>query len=213
MRRDGLMRRMSSLGAVVGLGVVLPFALAAPAHAQSALSVDKDHEGNFARGGQGVYAITLTNSSADPTGLLDVTDNLPTGLTATGLGGLLASFCDITNGGATVHCGEGLHFNAAGTATLEVTVDIADDAPCSVSNTVTVVETQTGGETFTHSASDPTAITGGDCDGGNGGGGGSILPVTLNGVIPMFNNITTNSNIDSPGASNTSDQTFGLNAP
>ncbi|MFE5481771.1 hypothetical protein [Streptomyces sp. NPDC056527] len=32
-------------------------------------------------------------------------------------------------------------------------------------------------------------------------------------VIPMFNNISTNSNINSPGASSTSRQTFGLNAP
>ncbi|WP_329571966.1 hypothetical protein [Streptomyces sp. NBC_01361] len=209
---------MSALGTVVGLGVALPFALAAPAHAQSNLSVAKSHEGNFARGGQGVYTITLTNSSDDLTGLLDVTDNLPTGVRATALGGLLAQFCDITNGGTTVHCGKGLHFRAKGSATLDVTVNIAADAPCSVSNTVTVIETETeeqGGETFTHSASDPTTITGGDCDGGGGGGGGggSILPINLNGVIPMFNNITTNSNIDSPGASNNSHQAFGLNAP
>lgn len=212
MKRHGLKRRMSALGTVVGLGVALPFALSAPAHAQSTLTVDKSHEGNFARGGQGLYTITLTSGSE--TGRLDITDNLPTGVTATNLGGLLGDFCELTNGGATVHCGDGLFFNAAGSATLDVTVNIADDAPCSVSNTVTVIETEAqGGETFTHSASDPTTITGGDCDGGNGGGGGSILPINLNGVIPMFNNITTNSNIDSPGASNNSRQTFGLNAP
>ncbi|MCX4644227.1 MULTISPECIES: hypothetical protein [unclassified Streptomyces] len=207
---------MSALGTVVGLGVALPFALAAPAHAQSNLSVAKSHEGNFARGGQGVYTITLKATGA--TGLLDVTDNLPTGVRATALGGLLAQFCDITNGGTTVHCGDGLNFIGALTAPLDVTVSIAADAPCSVSNTVTVIETETeeqGGETFTHSASDPTTITGGDCDGGGGGGGGggSILPINLNGVIPMFNNITTNSNINSPGASNNSHQNFGLNAP
>ncbi|MFF1353785.1 hypothetical protein [Streptomyces sp. NPDC058297] len=204
---------MSALGTVVGLGVALPFALAAPAHAQSTLSVSKSHEGNFARGGQGVYTITLTSEGA--TGILDVTDNLPTGVRATALGGILASFCEITNGGTTVHCGDGLNFIAAGSAPLNVTVNIAADAPCSVSNTVTVIETETeaqGGETFTHSASDPTTITGGDCDGGSGGGG-SILPINLNGVIPMFNNITTNSNINSPGASNNSHQAFGLNAP
>ncbi|MFD3582850.1 hypothetical protein [Streptomyces sp. NPDC058683] len=215
MTTHGLRRLMSALATVLGLGVAMPLAfLATPAHAQSSLSVDKSHEGNFARGGQGVYNITLTNSSDEPTGRLDVTDNLPTGVRATALGGLLASFCQITNGGTTVHCGSGLFFNAAGSAELDVTVNIADDAPCSVSNTVTVIETATGGgETFTHSDSDPTTITGGDCDGGNGGGGGSILPINLNGVIPMFNNITTNNNIKSPGASNKSRQKFLVNAP
>ncbi|WP_405569351.1 hypothetical protein [Streptomyces sp. NBC_01167] len=205
---------MSALGTVLGLGVALPFALAAPAHAQSNLSVAKSHEGNFARGEQGVYTITLTSTGV--TGILDVTDNLPAGVTATALGGLLGPFCDITNGGTTVHCGDGLNFIGALSAPLDVTVDIAADAPCSVTNTVTVIETESeeqGGETFTHSASDPTTITGGDCDGGDGGGGGSILPINLNGVIPMFNNITTNSNIGSPGASNNSHQVFGLNAP
>ncbi|MFF3937448.1 hypothetical protein [Streptomyces phaeofaciens] len=138
------------------------------------------------------------------------------GVRATALGGFLAQFCDITNGGMTVHCGDGLNFIGPLSVPLDVTVNIAADAPCSVSNTVTVIETETaeqGGETFTHSASDPTTITGGDCDGGGSGGGGSILPINLNGVIPMFNNITTNSNIDSPGASNDSHQAFGLNAP
>lgn len=67
MTRHGLRRRMSALGTVVGLGVTLPFALSAtPAHAQPILSVDKSHEGNFARGGQGVYTITVTNSGDEP---------------------------------------------------------------------------------------------------------------------------------------------------
>ncbi|MGW1765576.1 hypothetical protein ACWCQL_16070 [Streptomyces sp. NPDC002073] len=86
---------------------------------------------------------------------------------------------------------------------------MADDAPCSVNNTVTV--TQGGGATV--SDSDPTTITGGDCDGGNGGGGGSILPINLNGLITAFNNISINNNINSPHGSNTSNQAFGLNAP
>lgn len=68
-----------------------------------------------------------------------------------------------------------------------------------------------GGTTV--SDSDQTTITGGDCDNGGGGGGGSILPINLNGVIPMFNNISINDNINSPGASNDSRQTFRLDAP
>ncbi|MGR4884050.1 hypothetical protein ACIPUC_32185 [Streptomyces sp. LARHCF249] len=49
--------------------------------------------------------------------------------------------------------------------------------------------------------------------GNNGGGGGSILPVNLNGILPMFNNVSINNNINSPGASNTTTQNFGLNTP
>ncbi|WP_327187369.1 DUF7933 domain-containing protein [Streptomyces sp. NBC_01334] len=200
---------MSALCTVVGLGVALPFALSAtPAHAQPILGVDKSHAGNFARGGQGVYTITVSNSGDEPATPLELTDNLPTGLTVADIQGDLASACEATNSGTTLHCdGFGLADDAS--TTFEVTVDVAADAPCSVANTVTV--TQGGGATV--SDSDQTTITGGDCDGGNGGGGGSILPINLNGLIPMFNNITTNNNINSPGASNNSRQTYRLNAP
>ena len=49
--------------------------------------------------------------------------------------------------------------------------------------------------------------------GNNGGDNGSILPINLSGIIPMFNNISVNNNIKSPGASNTTTQNLGLNAP
>jgi hypothetical protein len=49
--------------------------------------------------------------------------------------------------------------------------------------------------------------------GNNGGGNVSILPVNLSGIFPMFNNISTNDNINSPGAINTTTQDFDLNAP
>ncbi|MFF1686942.1 MULTISPECIES: hypothetical protein [unclassified Streptomyces] len=208
MEKHGVRRRISALTTVLGLGIALPFAAGVtPAQAQSPLSVTKSHEGNFARGGQGVYTITLTNTGGGgETGAVDLTDNLPTGLTAASLGGSLALFCEITNGGTTVHCGVGF---LSDSQTITVTVNIADNAPCTVTNTVTgTVDTHEGPVPF--SASDPTTITGGDC---NGGGGGSILPINLNGVIPMFNNITTNNNINSPGASNSSRQNFELDAP
>lgn len=210
MTRHGLRRRMSSLGTVVGLGVTLPFALSAtPAHAQPILSVDKSHEGNFARGGQGVYTITVTNSGDEPASPLTLTDNLPTGLTVADIQGDLASTCNVTNSGTTVTCNGGWGLAGPGSTEFVITVNVADDAPCSVTNTVTV--TQGGGTTV--SDSDQTTITGGDCDNGGGGGGGSILPINLNGVIPMFNNISINDNINSPGASNDSRQTFRLDAP
>ncbi|MFF5934080.1 hypothetical protein [Streptomyces sp. NPDC012508] len=90
-------------------------------------------------------------------------------------------------------------------------VSVAADAPCGLTNTA-IVQDETGGTS--DSASDPTTVTGGECD-DDGGNGGllSILPVTLNGVLPMFNNISTNNNINSPGAGNTTGQKFSLTAP
>ncbi|WP_159026497.1 hypothetical protein [Streptomyces vietnamensis] len=52
--------------------------------------------------------------------------------------------------------------------------------------------------------------------GGNNGGGngsGSILPINLSGILPMFNNISINNNLKSPGATNTTTQNLGLNTP
>ncbi|RFC70874.1 DUF11 domain-containing protein [Streptomyces sp. AcE210] len=40
---------------------------------------------NFEAGGQGVYTITLTASSEEPSGTMEVTDILPTGLTVASL--------------------------------------------------------------------------------------------------------------------------------
>ncbi|WP_185899173.1 hypothetical protein [Streptomyces sp. WAC07061] len=62
-------------------------------------------------------------------------------------------------------------------------------------------------------ATDPASVTITYEEGGNGGVGGPILPVNLSGVIPMFNNISTNNNINSPGARNATTQHFGLSAP
>ncbi|WP_331736290.1 hypothetical protein [Streptomyces sp. NBC_00045] len=49
--------------------------------------------------------------------------------------------------------------------------------------------------------------------GSTGGGGVSILPINLSGILPMFNNISINNNIKSPGATNNTTQDFNLNAP
>ncbi|MFA3843176.1 hypothetical protein [Streptomyces aureus] len=65
------------------------------------------------------------------------------------------------------------------------------------------------------SATGPAAvtITYEQAGGNNGGGTGSILPINLSGILPMFNNISVNNNIKSPGASNTTTQNFGLRTP
>jgi hypothetical protein len=75
--------------------------------------------------------------------------------------------------------------------------------PCTFINTATV----SGDGSKSATASNPTTATGGTCNGGNGGGG-SILPTNLNGILTMFNNVSTSNNINSSGGSNTINQTF-----
>lgn len=209
MTIHALKRRMSALTTVLGLGITLPFALATPAEAASFLEISKSHEGDFARGGQGLYNITLDNTGPDPADSVEIIDNLPAGLTVAGFSGNIAEFCQATNGGTSFRC-DNFGFGSA-TLTLGVTVNVANNTPCSVVNTVTA----TAQNAFnTASDSDQTTITGGSCSGGgDDDGNDSILPINLNGVVTLFNNITTNNNFNSPGASNTSNQNFGLNAP
>jgi hypothetical protein len=115
------------------------------------------------------------------------------------------------NVGSAVLLCEGASLQPGESATVTLTVDVAEDAPCALTNTVRVYAPPSGPPNA--SASDPTTVTGGECGGGDGDGGGSILPIDLSGILPMFNNISINNNIDSPGASNNSHQAFGLNAP
>lgn len=210
-------RRVAALSTTLGLGIVLPFAVGVtPAYAQAQLDLTKSHAGEFRRGGHGFYQITLFNNGDQATdGGTHLSDVLPSGLTVISLNsqteGTVNLNCAFLNAGSGFTCdtdslepGEGY--------TMIVTVTVAENAPCTVTNTVSVTD-QAGVSRDT--ASDPTTIPGNGCNGSDDGGnnGGSILPVNLNGVIPMFNNITTNNNIGSPGASNTSNQAFDLNAP
>ncbi|MEV7444625.1 hypothetical protein AB0O22_26435 [Streptomyces sp. NPDC091204] len=212
MSKHTLRRRMSALAAVLGVGIVLPFAGGAtPAYAAARLSVTKTHEGNFPRGGQGTYHMTIRNVGDEAnTGPVHVTDNLPQGL----------SFNELRlnpDGGVTTSCPtveeEGFAcdftFDEGATLNIDFIVDVAPDAPCgSVVNTITASGPADG---ILTSASDPTTITGPGCN--NGDGAGSILPVNLNGVFTAFNNINTNNNVFSPGATNTTNQNLGVNAP
>lgn len=189
----GLKRRMSALATVLGIGMALPFTVATPAEAEAVLGVTKSHEGTFARGGQGLYTITLDNSGSSLASSVVITDTLPAGLTVANFAGDIASACRATGGGRAFRC-DGFSIGAS-PLTLEVTVNIADDAPCSVVNTVTV--TAEGADTV--SDSHQTKIIGGDCD---SGGGSSLLPIRLDGILTAFNNISTSNNINSPRASN-----------
>ncbi len=211
MFMHALRRRIPAIGTALGLGIALPFAVGVtPAHAVAQVDITKTHTGDFARGGQGVYTITVTNSGDETLSGTLMTDALPTGLTLTGLtitDSDSALSCQGTGGSTGIQC-EGGSLPVGGSWTLSATVAVAADAPCTLTNTANVTVPTEGPS---DSASDPTTVTGGSCD--DTGGGGSILPINLNGVIPMFNNITTNNNIHSPGASNVSSQTFGVDAP
>lgn len=210
---------MSALATVLGLGIALPFALGAtPASAAAQIDITKTHSGSFPRGGQGVYTLTVTNpgdqTTAGGTVMQDTIQHQ--GVTFV-RGTVIDSDVNVScafEGDNRINCdsdplgpGEGY--------TLTLTVNVAEDGPCTVDNfAVVLVPANNIGDTV----HDPTTITGGTCGGDDGDGDGdgglvSILPVNLNGVIPMFNNITTNNNIHSPGASNVSRQDFGLNAP
>ncbi|HVH34525.1 MAG TPA: Ig-like domain repeat protein, partial [Tahibacter sp.] len=122
----------------------------------SDLTIAKTHVGSFAQGQTGaIYTITANNAGAGPTsGTVTVTDTLPTGLTATAIGG---TGWTCTMGTLTCTRSDAL---AAGSSypVIALIVNVASNAPTSVTNTATV---SGGGQTNTtnDSVSDPTTIT------------------------------------------------------
>lgn len=119
------------------------------------LALAKTHAGNFTQGQTGAtYTIIATNQGGAPSaGLVTVSDALPAGLAASGMSGS-GWVCDIQ----TTSCTYGDPI-APGTSApaITLTVDVAANAPSSVTNTATVAG---GGESDTSNdtASDPTAI-------------------------------------------------------
>ena len=120
------------------------------------LTVTKTHSGNFTQGDTGkTYTITVTNSGAGPTdGAVSVADTLPLGLMATAMTG-----SGWTCSHLTVSCSRN-DVLAAGASypPITLTVKVANSAPATVTNTVTV----SGGfelNAVNSSASDPTTIT------------------------------------------------------
>ncbi|MBW5481032.1 DUF11 domain-containing protein [Streptomyces bambusae] len=209
-----LRRRLASLGTVLGLGIAMPFAVGVtPAYAVAQLEITKTHTGDFPRGGQGTFTIRVSNPGNEPTLMSGtrMTDVFPAGLTATSRDVTenttgAAIICSL-NAGTSVDC-QSDEIPPGGGYTLEVVVSVATDAPCTVTNTATVGEND---GSLSDSASDTVDIPGPNCNGGNGDGT-SILPINLSGLIPIYNNINTNNNVLSPGASNTNSQTFRVNA-
>ncbi|UQW99219.1 DUF11 domain-containing protein [Streptomyces sp. RerS4] len=189
------------------LGIVLPLAMGiTPAHAQGAqLEIDKTATGGFVRGGTGQYTITVTNTGTEqwtaPAGVSDILP--PAGLTPVNVTTSdPAQFdCALVDNGFT--CDSQGPIPAGATYTFTFNVAVAADAPCFVTNEALI----TSGAAQVDSEQVTTSIPGGTCNGGNGGGG-SILPINLNGIFTMFNNISTNNNINSPGGTNATNQNF-----
>jgi uncharacterized repeat protein (TIGR01451 family) len=121
----------------------------------SDLTITSTHTGNFARPQTGAaYTLTVTNSGgADTIALITVTDTLPAGLTATAIDGA-NWICTLSPLGCTR--GDTL-FAGASFEPITITVNVANSAGSTVTNTATV---SGGGETNTanDTASDPTQI-------------------------------------------------------
>jgi uncharacterized repeat protein (TIGR01451 family) len=119
------------------------------------LTIKKAHTGNFTPGDIGdTYTITVTNSGSSPTsGPVSVTDTLPQGLTATGISGA-GWTCSAPFGPCSRSdvLGPGASYSP-----ITLTVNVASNAPSSVTNTATV---SGGGETDSSNdtASDQTTI-------------------------------------------------------
>ncbi len=119
------------------------------------LTITKTHTGNFVRPQAGAtYTITVSNSGgADTSALITVNDTLPAGLTATDLSGPNWN-CTLS----PLQCTRGdVLFAGTSFEPITLTVNVAANAPSSVTNTATV----SGGDesnTANDSASDVTQI-------------------------------------------------------
>src|SRR5262249_5343178 len=102
------------------------------------LTILKTHSGSAFQGQTGfAYTMTVTNFGSGPTsGLVTVTDTLPTGMTPTAASGTGWN-CQIA--GATVTCtrSDALAFGSSYPA-IALTVNVAGNAPASITNTATV---------------------------------------------------------------------------
>jgi uncharacterized repeat protein (TIGR01451 family) len=111
--------------------------------------ITKTHTGNFTQGSTGQYSITVTNNGGAATsGLVTVTETVPTGMTLTGLNGsgwsCTANVCTTS---AALAAG-------ASYPVILANVSISSSAATSLTNQVSV----TGGGAGSGLASDPTTI-------------------------------------------------------
>ena len=119
------------------------------------LTISKTHSGSFTQGQTGAtYSITASNAGAGASsGTVTVTDTLPTGLTATAIGGTGWS---CTLGSLTCTRSDALSASAS-YPVITLTVNVASNAAASLTNTANVAG---GGESNTNndSVSDATII-------------------------------------------------------
>jgi uncharacterized repeat protein (TIGR01451 family) len=142
------------------------------------MTISKSHSGNFSQGQTGAtYSITVTNSGGSATsGTVTMTDALPASLTPTAISGT-GWTCTL----ATLTCTRSDALAAAASyPAITLTVNVAGNAPASITNTATV---SGGGETNTSNdtANDLTAVTAGGALIHVGGAGGH--PVVTNQVM------------------------------
>src|SRR4030095_3659978 len=117
------------------------------------LTIAKSHTGNFTQGQVGAtYSVTVTNSgSAATSGVVTVTDTLPAGLAATAISGT-GWVCVL----GTLTCTRSDALAAAASyPVITITVNVANNAAASVTNSVTV---SGGGESnvSNNTVTDPT---------------------------------------------------------
>ncbi len=137
------------------------------------LTIAKSHTGNFTAGSPGTYNLTVTNSgNAATSGTITVADTLPAGLTVNGgaagavtpTGANAANWSCASNAASpqVITCTSSTTISnttGSNTSAFSLTVNVASNAPASVTNNVSVAG---GGELSTatgnNTASDPTTI-------------------------------------------------------
>jgi uncharacterized repeat protein (TIGR01451 family) len=126
------------------------------------LTIAKSHVGNFTQSqSNATYTITVSNVGAGAVqdgNVVTVTDTIPVGLTATGMSGSGWS-CSQPSGPCSRFGGNTPLPAGQSYPPITLTVNVAPNAPASVTNNVTV---SGGGElnTANNAASDPTTVTG-----------------------------------------------------
>ena len=119
------------------------------------LTIAKTHGGNFSQGQTGAaYTLTVSNIAGAACSTVTVTDTVPAGLTATAIGG---TGWTCTQPGGPCTRGDTLLTGASYPA-LTLTVNVAGNAPASVTNTA-AVSGGGDGNPANNTANDPTTIT------------------------------------------------------
>ena len=159
------------------LGEQITVVQAAALSSVPVLTVAKTHAGNFTQGQNGAsYTVTVGNAGTGPaSGAVTVTETVPSGLSLVSMAGT-GWTC------AAVTCSRNDPLAAGSSyAAITVTVNVASNAPASVTNQVSV----SGGGSATAGASDPTTIASGIpffAGSVNGGGGTQFLQFP-NGIV------------------------------